>query len=108
MVSGGPLPHRVPTLTAALVDRMAARSPIVSGTTRQTNRSEGAVRGVSGGDSKDEMSFASQDAALPFPLTETDRYNLGLTDDQFHPHTWEELKQIIGTRVGRCNKYALI
>ena len=42
------------------------------------------------------MPVGTQDASLPFPLTDTDRFNLAQTDDQFHPHDWEELKQIIG------------
>lgn len=32
----------------------------------------------------------------PFPLTDVDRYNLSITDAEYKPHTWEELKQIIG------------
>ncbi|KAK5079262.1 hypothetical protein LTR64_002316 [Lithohypha guttulata] len=32
---------------------------------------------------------------LPFPLTVVDRHNLSITDEQFEPHTWEELKQIV-------------
>lgn len=32
----------------------------------------------------------------PFPLTAADRKVLKQTDDEFHRHTWEELKQIIG------------
>lgn len=31
----------------------------------------------------------------PFPLTERDRYNLSITDAEYEPHTWEELKEII-------------
>lgn len=30
-----------------------------------------------------------------FPLIDADRYNLGQTDEQFEPHTWDELKEII-------------
>ncbi len=32
----------------------------------------------------------------PFPLTTVDRAVLAMTDEEFHPHTWDELKQIIG------------
>lgn len=32
---------------------------------------------------------------FPFPLTDIDRYNLSITDDEFQPHTWENLKQVI-------------
>ena len=35
--------------------------------------------------------------ASPFPLTTVDIHNLSLTDDEFKVHTWEELKQIIGS-----------
>lgn len=35
-------------------------------------------------------------ASTPFPLTALDREILSMSDDDFHPHTWEELKQIIG------------
>jgi hypothetical protein len=36
------------------------------------------------------------DDASPFPLTAVDRSVLAMTDEDFHPHTWNELKQIIG------------
>lgn len=32
----------------------------------------------------------------PFPLTDTDRWVLSQTDEQFHLHDWDELKEIIG------------
>lgn len=32
---------------------------------------------------------------FPFPLTSVDRYILSLTDEQYQPHTWNELKQIV-------------
>ncbi|KAL8706101.1 MAG: hypothetical protein Q9201_000803 [Fulgogasparrea decipioides] len=32
-----------------------------------------------------------------FPLTEKDRETLACSDSEFHPHTWEDLKQIIAT-----------
>lgn len=32
----------------------------------------------------------------PFPLTDVDRAVLAMTDDEFHPQTWEELGEIIG------------
>lgn len=34
--------------------------------------------------------------AAPFPLTAVDREQLVLSDDEFEPHKWDELKQIIG------------
>lgn len=33
---------------------------------------------------------------FPFPLTDIDRHQLSINDDEFQPHTWEELKQTIG------------
>ncbi|KAL9622840.1 MAG: hypothetical protein Q9160_002766 [Pyrenula sp. 1 TL-2023] len=41
---------------------------------------------------------ASQDegeSPFPFPLTDIDRYVLSQTDEEFHYHSWDELKQII-------------
>ncbi len=35
---------------------------------------------------------------FPFPLTAVDRHNLSITDAEFKPHTWAELKHIIGAR----------
>ena len=34
--------------------------------------------------------------SIPFDLTETDRENLLAGDENFKPHTWEDLKVIIG------------
>ncbi|RDW65417.1 hypothetical protein BP5796_10109 [Coleophoma crateriformis] len=36
-----------------------------------------------------------KEAASPFPLTDTDKWVLSLTDDQFKLHSWDELKEII-------------
>lgn len=33
---------------------------------------------------------------LPFELTVTDHQNLAQGDEKFQPHTWDELKEIIG------------
>jgi len=33
----------------------------------------------------------------PFPLTEVDKWVLSQTDEEFHMHDWEELKEIIAT-----------
>ena len=33
---------------------------------------------------------------LPFNLTDVDRATLAQTDEEFIPHSWEELKNIIG------------
>lgn len=33
--------------------------------------------------------------SLPFNLTEVDRETLAMTDEEFVPHSWEELKDII-------------
>lgn len=43
-----------------------------------------------------EPSIEEIEESSPFRLTDTDRYNLSLTDAEFHPHTWEELKVTIG------------
>jgi hypothetical protein len=32
----------------------------------------------------------------PFPLAAVDREQFALSDDEFKPHSWDELKQIIG------------
>jgi hypothetical protein len=32
----------------------------------------------------------------PFPLTEVDKWVLSQTDEEFHLHDWDELKEIIG------------
>ncbi|EHY60640.1 hypothetical protein ABEF92_001553 [Exophiala dermatitidis] len=41
-------------------------------------------------------SFETPDPSPPpFPLTDVDRAVLAMSDDEFQPHTWEELKQII-------------
>ncbi|KAG6063158.1 hypothetical protein E4U32_001534 [Claviceps aff. humidiphila group G2b] len=37
------------------------------------------------------------DAEAPFPLTETDRWVLSQTDQEFKKHDWHDLKQIIET-----------
>lgn len=33
---------------------------------------------------------------LPFPLTAVDRAQLELADEEYEPHTWEQLRQIVG------------
>ena len=33
---------------------------------------------------------------MPFDLTETDHENLAQGDEKFRPHTWGELKDIVG------------
>ncbi|KAI1335100.1 hypothetical protein F5Y15DRAFT_256181 [Xylariaceae sp. FL0016] len=38
---------------------------------------------------------ASEDD-YPFPLTDVDKWILSLTDEEFHCHDWEDMKQIIG------------
>lgn len=35
----------------------------------------------------------------PFPLTEVDRWVLSQTDEEFHKHDWEELKEIISKQL---------
>jgi hypothetical protein len=41
------------------------------------------------------MPLEPQDVPPAFPLTETDRWVLSQTDEEYQAHTWEELKQII-------------
>jgi hypothetical protein len=43
--------------------------------------------------------------AAPFPLTATDRELLALDDTEFQPHTWDELKQIIGVATSICPRH---
>ena len=38
-----------------------------------------------------------EDETPAFQLTDKDRQNLARRDEDFQPHTWENLKQIIGT-----------
>jgi hypothetical protein len=45
------------------------------------------------------MTIGQQDAPLPFNLTDLDRQILAQTDDEFQPHSWDELKQIIGKSI---------
>lgn len=33
----------------------------------------------------------------PFPLTEGDIKSLGLNDEEYIPHTWQEIKDVIGS-----------
>ena len=42
------------------------------------------------------MAFEWTEDELPFPLTDIDRAHLKLSDDEFEPHTWDQLKTIIG------------
>jgi hypothetical protein len=44
----------------------------------------------------EEPSIGEIDKSSPFRLTDKDRYNLSLTDAEFKPHTWDDLKIIIG------------
>lgn len=42
------------------------------------------------------MTGEAQDVPPPFNLTELDHRILAQTDEEFQPHTWDELRQIIG------------
>lgn len=42
---------------------------------------------------------------LPFDLTETDRENLASGDENFKPHTWEEIEEIIGMKTPHISPY---
>ncbi|KAI6716065.1 hypothetical protein JHW43_001323 [Diplocarpon mali] len=43
----------------------------------------------------DKKKTPSLEDDLPFPLTDMDKWVLSQTDDEFHLHDWEELKEII-------------
>lgn len=44
-----------------------------------------------------KLSKANGDSdPLPFNLTDVDRATLAQTDEEFIPHSWEELKDIVG------------
>lgn len=58
---------------------------------------EGQVGNMSRDIVEAEAAEVQDEEKFPFPLTAVDRYNLSLKDDDFEPHTWNELKQIIGT-----------
>jgi hypothetical protein len=45
-------------------------------------------------DESDRMQLVEES---PFPLTDIDKWVLSQTDEEFHLHNWEELKEIIGT-----------
>jgi hypothetical protein len=45
------------------------------------------------------MTVETQDAPLPFNLTALDRQILAQTDEEFHNHTWDELRDIIGAYI---------
>jgi len=36
----------------------------------------------------------------PFPLTDVDKWVLSQTDEGYHLHTWDELREIIGENKG--------
>ena len=38
----------------------------------------------------------------PFPLTDTDRYVLSITDEEYKYHDWADLKQVIGESGALC------
>ena len=40
----------------------------------------------------------------PFPLTDTDKYVLSLTDEEYQYHDWDELREIIGISVSTYAK----
>ncbi len=46
-------------------------------------------------DTQQTISGANADP-MPFNLTDVDRATLAQTDEEFIPHSWEELKDIIG------------
>ncbi len=48
------------------------------------------------GDDRDAKDIPVGIENSPFPLTDVDRWVLSQTDEEFHLHDWEELKEIIG------------
>ena len=47
-------------------------------------------------DYKPNMAAVQEMEDVPFDLTETDHENLAQGDEKFRPHTWDELKDIVG------------
>lgn len=43
-----------------------------------------------------DYSTTQQQEEAPFPLTDTDKWLLSITDEEYPYHTWDELKRIIG------------
>jgi hypothetical protein len=35
----------------------------------------------------------------PFPLTDTDKYVLSLTDEEYQYHYWDELREVVGKSI---------
>ena len=42
------------------------------------------------------LAMVRAEDVAPFPLTAVDKELWALNDDHFEPHTWDEIKQIIG------------
>ena len=49
-------------------------------------------------DAERECVPTSSDEESPFPLTETDKWVLSQTDEEFKLHSWGELKEIISKK----------
>jgi len=47
------------------------------------------------GDNTDDAEKAKLAETSPFPLTETDKWILSQSDEEFHLHDWKELREII-------------
>ena len=52
------------------------------------------------GKPQDDRSFQEDP---PFPLTDVDKWVLSQTDEGYHLHTWDELREIISKH--RCSSY---
>lgn len=48
------------------------------------------------GDNDEAPSGKELEKEPPFPLTEVDKWVLSQTDEEFHLHNWDELRDIIG------------
>jgi hypothetical protein len=45
------------------------------------------------------MGDTAKDEEAPFPLTDVDRMVLSQTDEEFVAHTWEGLRELLGTAI---------
>jgi hypothetical protein len=45
------------------------------------------------------MGDSSNGEEAPFPLTDVDRLVLSQTDEEYTPHTWDGLRELLGTAI---------
>jgi len=58
------------------------------------------------GDLRHNVNNANVEDA-PFPLTDTDKFVLSLTDEEYQYHDWDELKEIIGWSMFSTHIYSI-